>query len=735
MHDGPRSGPPLDLFAQLERATALHREGWLGEARAVYVEILKVQPGNTEALRLLGLLNFAEQKFDEALLCMRKAVEAQPKSAEAHCGLADVLQATGHFEAACGSYRNALVLQPTFFEAQCNLGNALCSLSRRREAITAFTEALALRSDDLAVLVNLSIVYLLEDRAEEAITFAARAVQLQPRNVDANYNLGLAYEKAGQACEAIATYRVAAAQRPNFADPFYRLGRLLQAEGGHDEAIACFQAALSVDPAHADSLLELGVSLKALERWDEARRAFLRHAELQPKSPAAWSNIGATYQGEKRFAEAISAYEKALALAPKSMLVLGNLSIAHFGAKQWAEAERVALCQLALQAEDCDGLNNLGLTLAAQNRLAEAEAVFRRALGSHPKSGQTHCNLGNLQFVRGETAMALASYRTAGECDPKLSAQVACNEAIALLRSGDYRAGWAKYENRYTKRTLDEQRRFAERRLQPDADLAGKTVLVYAEQGLGDTLQFIRYIPLLAARGATVHVEVQRPLLALLGQIPGAATVFAAGEPVPFCDFQSPMLSLPHILQTEFATIPGDGECVVASAERIAAWQARLAVPGLKIGIVWAGNPLHENDHNRSVPFTLFRRLFATAGTHFFSLQKIRSSLEAQALRVESNVTDLAADLRDFADTAAVIAQLDLVIAVDTSAAHLAGALGKPVWILLPHAADWRWLTARDDSPWYPSARLFRQPAPGDWRSVLDAVAAALRPATARAAA
>jgi hypothetical protein len=256
-------------------------------------------------------------------------------------------------------------------------------------------------------------------------------------------------------------------------------------------------------------------------------------------------------------------------------------------------------------------------------------------------------------------------------------------------------------------------------------DLAGKTILLYAEQGLGDTLQFVRYVPLVAARGARVILEVQKPLLKLMQTLAGGAQVLAKGDPLPDFDFHCPLLSLPLAFKTTLATIPAPGAYLSSDPAREQEWRAMLGpARGPRVGLAWSGNPAHKNDHNRSIAFDKFAEML-TPACEFVSLQKEHREADARLLAA-SAVRDLSAQLADFTDTAALCAAMDVVVAVDTSIAHLAGALGKQVWVLLPEASDWRWLVERSDSPWYAGARLYRQQLGEDWSAVLARVRADL---------
>jgi hypothetical protein len=405
---------------------------------------------------------------------------------------------------------------------------------------------------------------------------------------------------------------------------------------------------------------------------------------LPPDFAASLNNLDAVFAQTDKLAEAVAAYRQALALQPD-----------HVG----------ALCAL-------------GNALQAQDKPDEAAAAYRRAIALQPDDAVAHCNLGIALQAQNKLEEALAAYRHAAVLtrdDP----QVQLNEAVALLGAGQLRAGWPKYEYRWCQALREKQRHFAQPLWRGETDLRGRTILLHAEQGLGDTLQLVRYAPLVAARGATVYLEVAPTLQVLCAGLPGIAAVFAAGSALPPFELHCPLMSLPLAFGTELDSIPAAVPYLQAPAERRQRWVETLApTAGPRIGVVWSGGWYHPNRRHRNIPLATFQALFDLPAGHFFVVQKQVRPEEVAQLVTFPGVTDLSAQLHDFADTAAVVANLDLVISADTSVAHLAGALGRPTWILLPYAAEWRWLVGREDSPWYPTARLFRQPAIGDWPAV-----------------
>jgi len=722
-----RKTPASPAKAKLDEGLASHQAGRFKEAHACYAAVLAVQPDNPEALRLNGVALAAIGRLDESLASFAEAIRVHRPFPEAHYNLGNVLQTANRLPEAIASYEQAIKLRPQFVEALCNLGNAFMATDRLEEARVVYAKAIKLRPGFATVLNNLSVVYRRLGRIDEAVDAAARAVASSPRHVDSLNSLGIASKLAGRPEDAINAYRRGIAVQPRLALLHYNLGITLDDVGRHEEAVASFREAVALNAFYPEALLSLGVALQNLERWAEAREAYEKCLRLNPREVKARINMGTTFQKELRFDEAIAQYRLALTVDERSREARNNLGTALQSAKRWPEAATVLHELVELEPRYADAWNNLGLVLGLTNSLPEAEAAIRRALDLEAGHAEAHNNLGNVLLSSGRPFEAIEAYRSASLIDPALNV-ARFNEGVGRLLTGDLARGWPLYEHRYAMRSAAERDRFLGRPRWKGGPLAGRSILVHAEQGLGDTLQFIRYVPLLAARGATVHVEVQAALKDLLQGLPGAATVLAAGDPLPAFDCHCPMLSLPLGFQTTLETVPGETPYLNPALPNQDAWRGRVrTVGGRRIGFVWSGNPKHGNDHNRSISLETFERLFAAApGDHFFSLQKEVSLPDSLRLAAQANVTDLAPYLSTFADTAAAIRALDLVISVDTSVAHLAGALGAPLWVLVPHSPDWRWLLNRRDNPWYPRARVFRQPATACWPEALAEVATAL---------
>jgi Flp pilus assembly protein TadD len=459
-----------------------------------------------------------------------------------------------------------------------------------------------------------------------------------------------------------------------------------------DKAIAGYREVIELAPNYADAHNNLGMTLNEMGRAEDAIACYRQAIQLKPDLSHAHYNLGNALKAMGRAEGAISCYRRAIELTPA-------FPAAH---------------------------TNLGIGLMEMERLDEAIVCYRRAIALKPDLYDAHYNLGNALKAMGRVGDAISCYRRAIELTPN-AFDAHKNLALALLLVGDMAAGWDEYD--WCQRSPKAINRGFLQPLWRGEVANGRTILIHAEQGFGDTLQFCRYAQLAASRGLRVIMEVQKPLVRLLRTLPSIDAVVGQNELLPQFDLQIPMMSLPLAFGTTLKTIPSASSYVHAEKNEIEAWRIRLAkVAGIRVGLAWAGNPQYVDDRRRSVPPVLLAPLFEVDGVHFIDLQK-----SGPAAPATFPLIDFTDDIRDFADTAALIANLDLVISVDTAVAHLAAALGKPVWMLNRFDSCWRWLTEREDSPWYPTMRLFRQHEPGDWTSVVERVRSALSAVVASA--
>jgi tetratricopeptide (TPR) repeat protein len=497
-------------------------------------------------------------------------------------------------------------------------------------------------------------------------------------------------------------------------------------EGDLDKAERLCAGILEYRGDDFDALHLLGLLNLQRRRMVEALRFLSKALQVNSGSVDAMSNLGLALHASGRFEEAVANYRSALLLAPGHPEILYNLGNASLELGRIDEALVNFDEVLAKNPGHVGALVNRGNTLVRFNRPVEAMSCYDQALAAMPGHPQILTNRGHALRRLDRPAEALVDFEAAlvkGADFPEAHFEA----AMTRLTLGDFDAGWREYAWRWkTAAFAGKRRRLSAPLWLGGVPVSGKTILLHAEQGFGDTIQFIRYAPLLASRGAKVVCEVQGELRSLLSQFDDI-DVIAEGEPLPRFDLHCPLLSLPHAFGTKPETIPAAVPYFAAPTERVADWRARLPQGGPRAGFVWSGSPSHKNDINRSIPLSRLAALFEDSPLHCFSLQSELRDTDREALRDLPNLVHLGDDLADFADTAAVIALLDIVVSVDTSVAHLAGALGKPVLILLPNAADFRWMRNRDDSPWYPTAKLLRQPAFGDWDSVIARLGDELR--------
>ena len=557
-------------------------------------------------------------------------------------------------------------------------------------------------------------------RLNEAETLYAEILAVKPDHFDALHMLGLLKLQCGKPVEALRLIAAALHAKPVSAEALLNHGNVLNALNRHEEALASYDQALAIKPRYAEALNNRGSALGRLTRHEEALTSYERALKIKPDYAEALYNQGNALRTLNRDEDALNSYERALAIRPDHAKAHNNRGNALHKLGRHQEALTSYERALALQPDFVEALSNRGSVLQILGRLEEALASQARALALKPDYAEALYNQGNALVMLGRHREALASYGRALAIKPD-HAEAQWNQGLARLRLGDFRAGWKQYEWRWQRPDgVKSQRSFAQPVWTGQQSLQGKTILLHAEQGLGDTIQFVRYAALVARRGAKVILEVQRTLKLLLARVEGIAGIVGRGEELPAFDLHCPLLSLPLAFGTELSTIPASVPYLTAADDRIETWSARLPPrKGLRVGIAWSGNSKHKDDRNRSIALARLAPLFDAPGVQFVSLQKDARDGEAEALRDIPGLLDLGPELKDFADTAALISLIDLVISVDTSTAHLAGAMGKPVCVLLPFSPDWRWLLEREDSPWYPTARLFRQPMIGDWESVI----------------
>ncbi|HYD71357.1 tetratricopeptide repeat-containing glycosyltransferase family protein [Azospirillum sp.] len=565
-------------------------------------------------------------------------------------------------------------------------------------------------------------------RLAEAEVLYTRILDADPEAADAAHLLGVLYAQAGHPQPALALLKRAVTLRPEAASPNSNLGNALRVLGRTEAAVAAYARAVRLDPFLADAYANRAGALKHLRRAAAALPLAKRALAVAPDHAEALVALAESHAGVGQADAGAAAARRAAALRPDlaaAWLALGNAAAA---GQRWAEAEAAYRAALDRAPNLVEAHENLGLVLVKQGREEEALDLLDAAGRLRPERPLWRARATAL-LALGRARDAAESYAREMEFHPA-DAGLHWNRAFALLLAGDMAEGWEEFEWRRNDDNAQPPWRPFPQPTWRGEDVQGRTLLLYAEQGLGDTIQFLRYVPMVAARGARIVLEVQPPLLPLLEGFPGVARVIGRGEPLPDFDLECPLMSLPRVFGTRVDSIPADVPYLRPDPARAAAWRERLlrhnGGEGPKVGLVWAGNPRFQADDLRSPRLSGLRAVLDVPGVRWFGLQMGDGRQDLERVPVPDGFTDLGGAIGDFADTAAIMANLDLVVSSCTSVAHLAGALGVPVWVALPFAPDWRWLLGRDDSPWYPTARLFRQERVGDWTGVARRIAAAL---------
>ena len=525
--------------------------------------------------------------------------------------------------------------------------------------------------------------------------------------------------------KALAHYQTICDQQPDNIEAWLRLAGI-NAELGKMEVVeSCCRQAIMLQTDNIAARYNLGVALQQQGKAETAISCYRELLEMQPDHAAAHANLGLLYHETKNPARAEALTSKAILLQPDKLIAHNTLGLIKLDQERYQEAINCFQKATRLDPGYAQGHYNLGLTQLRSGKPIVAAEYFQQALQLEPDNPDTLNDLGSAFKAMGNHKQALENYTRAIQVNSD-HAEAHWNRSLALLLTSNYTEGWTEYEWRW-KSANRQPRKLAGPAWQGES-LSGRRIFLYTEQGLGDSIQFIRYAQQLKERGATVIVELPSELSRVFATCRGIDQIINQGEPLPIFDFHSPLMSLPGLLNTREGTIPSDIPYLSPPDDRKVTLSRIFdrGSPSLKVGIVWAGSPKHTNDSNRFCQAQNFLVISNLQSVQLYSLQKGGRVPELSSVEPAGSIIDLSGHLEDFADTAQALGKLDLLITVDTSVAHLAGAMGTPVWVLLPYVPDWRWQLHRDDSPWYPSMRLFRQQQPGGWIAVFEQVKKAL---------
>ena len=663
-----------------------------------------------------------------------KTPESRPtagpgESAQAHELYAEATRAyeSKDFNRAITLYGQFIVLLPDHAEAYYKRGNALKDLGRLNEAVASYDAAIERKPDFQYAWCNRGAVQLGLGQQEAALGSFDRATQLNPRDLVAHANRAALLQGLSRWQEALASHDQVLTLNPQLFQSWFQRGNVLRQLGNREAALASYREALKLKPDYAEAHYNCGVLLEqsqpqaALTHYDQAVAAFADFYQCH-------FNRAGLLKSLQRLPESLAAYDKTIAIKADYAEAHANRGVVLQELTRWDEALASYDRALALRPDHTEWQLNRCAVFKALGRWDEALASCERAIALRPDSADAHFGRGTILAEVGRHDETLEEYERAVALKSDF-AEAHYNRALALLLRGDYERGWPSYEWRwknYAKLSL-EKRNFKQPLWLGETSLAGKRLLVYSEQGLGDAIQFARFITAIVRLGATIVAEVQSPLVSLLRTLEGVSEVVADGDPLPPFDYHCPIMSLPLALKNTLRTIPQTVPYLHGDPAKVAAWRTRLSERNRpRIGLVWSGNPKQGNDRNRSFQLTNWiGHLPREFG--YVCLQKEVRPTDATTLAANPWIARFENELRELSDTAALCECLDLVISVCTSVAHLSGALGRPTWVMLPFNADWRWLIDRTDSPWYPTVRLYRQHAIGDWSGVHTRIAADLR--------
>ncbi|RXH57225.1 tetratricopeptide repeat protein [Granulicella sibirica] len=741
----------------LERALALHQAGHLDHAKGAYLQLLAQDPAHADALHLLGVLFGQLGQVAEAVSLVEQAITKNPRYSPYHNNLGNLLKRQGEQQRARASYHRAIRLDRRNADAYLNLGKLQHEMGDLISSRDSLNSALSLAPASIETLMSLGR---LEEACGNLRAAAARfenVIELAPDCASAHLMLARCWAAGGHSANAEVCLTKAIALDPGYADAYYNLGNLERSRNRLQSAVAAYWRAIELAPlVAADAYNNLGLTFLALERPEDAMSAYMKAIALKPTDDAAFINLGRLSVTKGNDDAAVQLFQKAIALNPNNVGAYQDMAAIY--ARHGEQDEAVRLCRIAMDLAPPSLSLRIALgTLLAQMGNPEGSQMIESLFAIQPFTAETHfhvyMNLGVVRKNEGRLEEAIECYRAAAMVPSSSSADLENNLGIALALHGNaegiamleklvrkhprsavyhfnlgvallthdrYSKGWAEFEWwRKVERLQKDSRPVEVPRWLGDS-LDGRSILLYAEQGFGDTLQFIRYIPQVLARGGRVVLMVQDPLVRLLKDLPGIVACIPVTGPIPACDVSASLMSLPRLCKTTFESIPPPAYLGVPPR------RPSPANRPYQVGLVWAGSPRHSMDRIRSISLDQFRPLAGLGEVAFTSLQigPVASQIDAPGQSI-SFVADCS-HVKDFADTAEIIAGLDLVITIDSAVAHLAGSMAKPVWMLHAVVPDWRWGLTSNETAWYPTAKLFRQAEIGDWQPVMQQICSEL---------
>ncbi len=675
----------------LSIAIQYHKLRNLKKAEQLYQEVIKNNPNNSDALHLFGLVAHQNGNNGAAIEYMKKALKISPSNEVFYLNLGNVYSGIEMLNRAIECFKKAISINPDYADAYYNLGRTLQKQGKNDQALINYHKTIEFKSDNPYAYYYSGNVLFEQKKFDDSIKYYEQAVKLKPDFPEVFNNLGIVLKMKGKFLAAVSSFKEAIKLNPEFAEAYYNMGNALNKLDKCMEALDCYREAIRLNHHYAEAYFMIGKILQNLNFLEEAVQCYHEAINNKPDYSEAYSDLGGIFREQGKLKEGLKS----------------------------------ALKAVNLQSDNPSALNNLGNIYKEMGNFKQAKQCYQRAIKIKPDMVEAYANLGDAYLNILDLKNALYYTNKAIEIQPDFNAR--WNRALLFLLTENFEEGWHEYKWRWKTKDFVKIKRNYPQPLWDGTPQNDKTILIWVEQGFGDTIQFIRYASLIKQRVKKVVFEVQQPLVKLISTCPGIDKVIPLGINTQEFDIHIPLLSLPGIFNTNLKNIPCHVPYIsLPDGHKIDNSLIIKENDKLKIGIVWAGNPKHKNNRNRSCPVSHFIELGENEDVVLFSLQKGPQSQDLNRYRAEGKVIDLSDIMNDFSDTAAMLEELDLVITVDTAMTHLAGALCKPVWVLLPFCPDWRWLLNRSDSPWYPTARLFRQSKPGDWKGVFIQVKEAL---------
>jgi tetratricopeptide (TPR) repeat protein len=626
-------------------------------------------------------------QLDDAQKAYQRILAINPDHHETLHLLGTIFHQTGDNHTATNLISAAIRHNPQNASYYISLGDTLKARGQQNQSIVCYQQAIKANPDALEAYIRLGSIHHGQRNFNAAIDYFIKAAQIKPDVAEVHYCIGLSYQAVDQLDHAIESYERAIQLKPDDAEFHHQKGKAYRAKGDLEKTLLCFQQATRLKPDFAEPYFHMGDTLCFLGQMEAGIENYRKALQCRPDMLEAYNNLGNALKAQGNLEAAVVNYRQVVRLKP-------DLAEAYY---------------------------NLGSTLRLKEEFDNAITHLRRALELKPQYAEAYNNLGLVFKNMGDIGQATEYFSQALRIKPDM-AEAHWNRSFMYLLNEKFEDGWQDYDWRFRQvrwKTLYPHPYSGPR--WDGSPSAGKTLFVHDEQGLGDTLQFVRYLPMAKTRCATLIFETRKSLIPLLKGFPGIDQIVSRSSsphPDKNWDVYIPLLSLPKVFGSTLETIPNQVPYLYADTQKTEYWRHRLTGDGFKVGIVWAGRPMHTNDHNRSCALRQFLPCAEIPGIQLIGLQKGAAAAQAAELPPKMNFVNFDEELQDFSDTAGLIENLDLVISVDTAVAHLAGAMGKPVWVLLPVIPDWRWMMDREDSPWYPSMRLFRQKKRGDWESV-----------------